>query len=373
MGHVPAEDAEVTRRLRAAGAVFLGKQNMHEIAFGGSSVVSHFGPVCNPWNPRHIAGGSSGGSAAAVAAGLCLGALGTDTGGSIREPAALCGVVGLKPTYGRVSVRGVMPLSPSLDHVGVLARTVTDAAILMQAIAGYDARDPQSANVPAGNFMAGLNAPPGPLRLGIPRSPFFDDLDGEVAAAIEKAIAVLEGVTAGVTELPLPAAPGAALLSAEAYAFHEASIAATPELFDPETLRRLRTGEKVSAAEWDRLHRELREARQSILAVFDRVDVLVTPTVPVPPPTIAELTDHPELLRPREMLLLRNTRPFNGWGLPAISLPCGFTSAGLPIGLQIAGPPWREDRVLALARAYEQATDWHRRSPEVRPTGIVSA
>jgi len=347
---VPGEDAEVVRRLRAAGAVLLGKQNMHEIAFGGSTVVSHFGPVRNPWDPRHIAGGSSGGSAAAVAAGLCLGAIGTDTGGSVREPPALCGVVGLKPTYGRVSVRGVMPLSPSLDHVGVIARTVADAGILFRAIADIedaDTRAPQT----------------GPLRLGIVRSPFFDDLDAEVGAGVEQAVALLAGMTAGVSEIPLAVRADATLLSAEAYTYHAASIAATPELFQPETLRRLRTGEKVSAADRDRLRRELSDARQAILAVFERVDLLLSPTVPVPPPTIAELIDHPEQLRPREIVLLRNTRPFNVWGLPAISVPCGFTRAGLPIGLQIAGPPGREDWIRALAAAYEQATEWHRRSP----------
>jgi aspartyl-tRNA(Asn)/glutamyl-tRNA(Gln) amidotransferase subunit A len=356
LDRVPTEDAEVVRRLRAAGAVLLGKQNMHEIAFGGSSVVSHFGPVRNPWDPRHIAGGSSGGSAAAVAAGLCLGAIGTDTGGSVREPPALCGVVGLKPTYGRVSVRGIMPLSPSLDHVGVIARTVADAGILFKAIADSaqdDARAPHT----------------GRLRIGIVRSPFFDDLDAEVAASVEQAMALLAGMAASVSEISVAVRADATLLSAEAYAYHAASIAATPALFQPETLRRLRTGEKLSAADQDRLRRELRQARQAILAVFERVDVLVSPTVPVPAPTIAELTDHPEMLRPREILLLRNTRPFNVWGLPAISLPCGFTSAGLPIGLQIAGPPGREDWVLALAGAYERATAWYRRSPEVVPPG----
>jgi len=355
---VATEDAEVVRRLRAAGAVLLGKQNMHEIAFGGSSLVSHFGPVRNPWDPQRIAGGSSGGSAAAVAAGLCLGAIGTDTGGSVREPAALCGVVGLKPTYGRVSVRGVMPLSPSLDHVGVIAGTVADAGILLEAIADLANDDAHGQK-------------PGRLRLGIARSPFFDDLDGEVAASVEQAIAPLEGMTAWVSDISVPVRADATLLAAEAYAYHAASIAATPDLFQPETLRRLHTGEKISAAGQDRLRRELGEARQAILAVFERIDLLVSPTVPVPPPTIAGLTEHPEMLRSREILLLRNTRPFNVWGLPAISLPCGFTSAGLPIGLQIAGPPGREDRVLALAHAYEQATDWHRRSPEVAPPANV--
>jgi len=364
LDRVPAEDAEVVRRLRAAGAVILGKQNMHEIAFGGSSVVSHFGPVRNPWDPQCIAGGSSGGSAAAVAAGLCLGAIGTDTGGSIREPPALCGVVGLKPTYGRVSMRGVMPLSVSLDHVGVITRSVADAGLLLDAIAEGTA---------AGTADDALPPQTGRLRLGIIRSPFFDDLDPEVAASVEQATALLDGMTAGISELPLTVRADATLLSAEAYEYHAAAIAATPELFQPETLRRLRTGEKLSPADQDRLRRELRQSRQAILALFDRVDLLVSPTVPIPAPRLADLIDHPEQLRPREMILLRNTRPFNVWGLPAISVPCGFTAADLPIGLQIAGPPGREDLVLALAGAYEQATEWHGRAPAPEPSSSESA
>src|SRR6266852_3554860 len=181
---IPAEDAEVVRRLREAGAVLLGKQNLHEFAYGGSSMISAFGEVRNAWNAEHVAGGSSGGPATSVAAGLGYGAIGTDTAGSVREPAALCGVVGLKPTYGRVSARGVIPLSISLDHVGPIARTVADVAVILQAIAGFDAKDKASVDVPVEDYVAGLHKNLKPLRIGVPRKFFFEDLDPEVASAM---------------------------------------------------------------------------------------------------------------------------------------------------------------------------------------------
>ena len=364
-GRVPSQDAEIVRRLKAAGAVFLGKQNLHEFAYGGSSVISLFGEVHNPWDPRHIAGGSSGGSAASVAAGLCFAAIGTDTAGSIREPAAICGVVGLKPTYGRVSCRGVIPLSWSLDHVGPITACVADAALMLQAIAGYDPHDQCSAQEPVGDYAAALSARAKSLRVGVPRAFFFDELDAEIAATVETALAVLQTRASTVREISLRVPTDRTLQMAESYAYHAEFVRQTPDLYQPETLRRIRSGEQVSPAEREESRRELQEIRKAICATFETVDVLVTPTVPCPPPTLAELKDNPELLRPRELLLLRNTRPFNVWGLPAISLPCGFTRAGLPIGLQIAGPPWREDLVITLAYAYEQATEWHKRMPDL--------
>lgn len=362
---IPSEDGEVVRRLKAAGAVFLGKQNLHEFAYGGSSLVSYFGAVHNPWEPQHIAGGSSGGSAAAVAAGLSYAAIGTDTAGSIREPAALCGVVGLKPTYGRVSARGVIPLSWSLDHVGPLTRTVTDSALLLQSLAGYDLADPHSANVPVQNYVEALKAPTRHLRVGVPRTFFYDDLHSEVTSAIDEALALLSHVTAETREVSLVVPADRTLQSAESYAYHASFVEKSPELYQPETLRRIQSGKNVSAEDRARLAAELQELRRRASQIFEAVDVLVTPTVPIPAPTVAELIDNPDLLRPRELLMLRNTRPFNVWGLPAISVPCGFTTEGLPIGLQIAGPPWEEQRVLALAHAYEQATDWHTRKPNL--------
>lgn len=358
---VPTEDAEVVRRLRQAGAVLIGKNNLHEFAYGGSSLISHFGEAHNPWDQGRITGGSSGGSAAAVVAGLAYAAIGTDTAGSIREPAALCGCVGIKPTYGRVSSRGVIPLSTSLDHVGPLAATVTDAAIVLQAMAGFDAADITSADVPVIDYVAALRESAQSLRVGVPRVYFYDDLDAEVGSAMEHALRGIESLGAQMMEVHTEVPTDRRLQAAESYAYHAQRVAKTPELYQAETLRRIRTGEKVSAAEYIERWRELEEARRSIRELFAAVDLLVMPTTPIPAPAISDLRTDPDALRPAELKLLRNTRPFNVWGLPAISVPCGFTQGGLPIGLQIAGPHWREDLVLRLAYAYEQATAWHKR------------
>jgi aspartyl-tRNA(Asn)/glutamyl-tRNA(Gln) amidotransferase subunit A len=347
---IPEKDAEVARRLLQAGAILLGKQNLHEFAYGGSSVVSYYGPVRNPWDPACIAGGSSGGSAAAVAAGLCYGAIGTDTAGSVREPAALCGTVGLKATYGRVSASGVIPLSPSLDHVGPIARTVADAGILFAA----------SADPGPGRFEI-----PGErtLRIGIPRNFFYDELDPEVAGAVEEALQVMKALTASAREVDLLVDTDRTLQAAEAWAVHAQSVTSSPHLYQDETLRRLYPGKDVSQPQIVEQRRQLERARVEIGSWFNDVDLLITPTTPVPAPALAELQANPQNLRPREILLLRNTRPFNVWGLPAISVPCGFTQAGLPIGLQIAGAHGQEAKVLQLAGAYEAATEWHRRHP----------
>jgi aspartyl-tRNA(Asn)/glutamyl-tRNA(Gln) amidotransferase subunit A len=358
---VPIEDAEVVRRMRSAGAVILGKNNLHEFAYGGSSLISHFGEVHNPWDRGRITGGSSGGSAAAVVAGMGYAAIGTDTAGSVREPAALCGCVGLKATYGRVPSRGVIPLSLSLDHVGPLARSVADVAIVLQAIAGFDAADITTAEIPVADYLSGMKESPARLRVGVPRDYFFDDLDVEVASAMNHALDAIRTIAAEVKEVRLDVPTDRTLQKAESYANHAESVAKNPELYDPETVRRIRSGENVSAVEYIEQRRELEAARRRIRSIFSDVDVLVTPTTPMPAPAIAGLKASPEALRPAELRLLRNTRPFNVWGLPAISVPCGFTQSGLPIGLQIAGPPWREDMVLQLAYAYEQRTAWHKR------------
>jgi aspartyl-tRNA(Asn)/glutamyl-tRNA(Gln) amidotransferase subunit A len=378
---VPTDDAEVVRRLRQAGAIILGKNNLHEFAYGGSSLVSFFGDVHNPWNTAHIAGGSSGGSAAAVAAGLCYAAIGTDTAGSIREPAALCGCVGLKPAYGRVSARGVIPLSWSLDHVGPLATTVADAALVLQAIAGYDPLDPGSADVPVSDYVSALRekTETKALRIGVPRAYFYDNLDDEVRAAVEQALdmigtcgdnrprlsgrAKLDPLVTKMQDVNIEILTDRVVQNTESYAVHAESIARSPELYQPETLRRIRNGEKISAAEYIQRRRELDHARRCAKDIFAEVDLLITPTMPIPAPAIADLKKDPEAMRPAELVLLRNTRPFNVWGLPAISVPCGLTKSGLHIGLQIAGPPWREDLVLRLAHAYEQATEWHKQRP----------
>ncbi|MFY9682762.1 MAG: amidase [Candidatus Sulfotelmatobacter sp.] len=362
---IPAEDAGVVLRLRRAGAVILGKNNLHEFAYGGSSLVSFFGDVHNPWGAEHIAGGSSGGSAAAVAAGLCYAAIGTDTAGSIREPAALCGCVGIKPTYGRVSARGVIPLSWSLDHVGPLAATVGDAAVVLQAIAGYDKRDVGSADIAVSDYVSALRDGAKGLRIGIPRAHFYEALDGEVAAAVEEALGVIGGLVGEIRDVEIEIPADRAAQNAEAYAYHAQNVAQTPELYQPETVRRILWGADISAVEYIQQRRELDVARRYIQNIFADVDLLVTPTTPIPAPAIADLRKDTDALRPAELRLLRNTRPFNVWGLPAVSLPCGFTKGGLPIGLQIAGPQWREDLVLRLAQTYESATAWHKRHPAV--------
>jgi len=270
--------------------------------------------------------------------------------------------VGLKATYGRVSARGVIPLSASLDHVGPLAATVADAAIVLQAIAGYDVGDITSADVPVADYGSATMESAKGLRIGVPREYFFDDLDAEVASAMEHALRGMQSLGAELREVKLEVPTDRRLQAAESYAYHAKNVAGRSELYQPETLRRIGSGEKVSATEYIQRLRELGEARRSIRAVFSEVDVLVTPTMPMPAPAIADLRANPEALRPAELKLLRNTRPFNVWGLPAISVPCGFTESGMPIGLQIAGDHWREDMVLRLAQAYEQATAWHKRT-----------
>ncbi|HWF93108.1 MAG TPA: amidase [Terriglobales bacterium] len=347
---VASEDAEVVRHLKIAGAVFLGKQNLHEFAYGGSSMISAYGPVRNPWNLEHIAGGSSGGSAASVAAGLCYAAVGTDTAGSVREPAALCGVVGLKPTFDLVSTRGIFPLSKSYDHAGPITRTVADAAIVLDAIVGRNGKP--------NHFVSALNEPlPAGLRLGVARSFFFEDVDPEVLSTIEEALKVL-GSLGEVREIELAEVPvDRTLQAAESYDTHAESASKTPELYQPETLRRILNGANTNPEELAKHREELTRQRREIAGVFKSVDFLISPTVPIPAPSISKLQKEPEQLRPVEILLLRNTRPFNVWGLPAISVPCGFTKSGLPIGLQIAGPHNAEVSVLQLAHTYEQRTE----------------
>lgn len=361
---VPAEDAEVVRRLKASGAVLLGKLNMHEFAYGGSSVISYFGPVRNPWALDHIAGGSSAGSAAAMAAELCYGALGSDTGGSIRQPSAYCGTAGIKPTYGRVSTRGVIPLSWLYDHVGPMTRTVTDAARMLQVLAGYDPEDTNSTETAVPDYSAAMHEKK-PVRVGVPRKVFYESLHPEIESAMNAALAVTAKLAVSQQEVEIPASNDTTILRAEAYAYHFENIKKSPELYQPETLRRIRSAEDVNMVTYVQARRQVDQFRRAIHKTFETVDLLITPTTPVPPFIIAELLADVDNLRTREILSLRNTRPFNILGLPTISVPCGFTSAGLPIGMQITGPPWAEGAVLRLAYAYEQATDWHKRRPNL--------
>jgi aspartyl-tRNA(Asn)/glutamyl-tRNA(Gln) amidotransferase subunit A len=357
---VPAEDAEVVRRLRDAGAVMLGKLNLHEMAYGASGVIGHFPITRNPRNPAHICGGSSSGSAAAVAAGMCYAALGSDTSGSIRIPAALCGIVGFMPSYGLVSLRGVLPLSWSYDHVGPMTRSVRDAAVVLQAIAGHDSADITSIAFPGADtdYIAAVDgaAAGRKARIGVARSHFFDDLDPEIAAAVERALGVLAGLGAAMRDVAVAVDDDRTVFRAESYAYHRPWLDKAPERYQPETLRRIRTGEVVTAAEYiEKLH-ELQRMRRAAPALFADVDLIVTPTAAIPAPSIAELAAKPDDLRPRELVLMRTTRMFDVLGTPGISVPIGTTVAGLPIGLQIIGAPGADAAVLRLAAAYEAAT-----------------
>jgi aspartyl-tRNA(Asn)/glutamyl-tRNA(Gln) amidotransferase subunit A len=351
---VPEEDAEVVSRLKGAGAVLLGKANLHECAFGGTSVPSHFGAVHNPWDPNRIAGGSSGGSAAAVAAGLCFGALGTDTAASIRHPAAYCGVVGLKATFGRVSTRGVMPLSWSLDHVGPICRCVSDAAALLEGIAEDD---PQTEPV---------NIETAGLRIGVVRHPYFDQLDGDIEAAVNAAIEVLRTITSGVRDAELPYSNILLTIAgAEAYAYHLPYFSKTPELYQPMTRERLQQAASIPASDYINARREMDQLRLNADSAFAEVDLLITPTTAIAPISIEAGAVDPPLPPDGTPIEFRNTHMFDVLGLPAISVPCGFTHDGMPIGLQIAGPRFGEARVLALAQAYERVTEWHTRRPPI--------
>src|SRR5712671_5325321 len=361
---IPAQDAEIVRRLKGAGAVLLGKLNMHEFAYGGSSVISYYGPVHNPWSLDYMAGGSSSGSAVAMTAGLCYGAVGSDTGGSIRQPSAYCGTVGLKPTYGRVSTRGVIPLSWLYDHVGPMTRSVADAAAMLQVLAGYDPEDANSADEPVPDYTAALRQN-GSLRIGVPRAYFYEGLHPDIESAMNAALTVIGKIASSVRDIEMPASNDTTILRAEAYAYHAENVKKSPELYQPETLKRIRAGEDVTTATYIQARRQVDQYRHTIRKVFETVDLLITPTTPVPPFTISELLADMDNLRTKEILSLRNTRPFNILGLPSISVPCGFTRAGLPIGIQISGAPWAETNVLRLAHAYEQQTDWHRKRPGV--------
>jgi aspartyl-tRNA(Asn)/glutamyl-tRNA(Gln) amidotransferase subunit A len=364
---VPDHDATTAVKLRDAGTVLLGKLGMHEFAFGGPSLDAPFPAVRNPWNPAHIPGGSSSGSGAALAAGLCYGALGSDTGGSIRTPSSHCGIVGIKPTYGRVSRSGVIPLSWSLDHAGPMARSVEDCAILLQAIAGYDPKDPASADIPVPNFQASLKDGIKGLRVGVPRVGWFDENLGvapETEAIFNEALKTLINLGASITEIdskPFSAARKAnqTILIAEAYAYHEKTFQETPIKFGTSVRRRMLEGAFLSAADYIAAQRARAVINKQIRANFARVDVFAVPSAARPPEAFEKMNPNEQNLRPSF------TNPFNLTGLPAISVPCGFTPGNLPAGLQVAAPPFEETRAFRVARAYEQATEWHNQRPPV--------
>lgn len=368
---VSPHDATVTARLRAAGSILVGKNNLHEFAMGSTTNNPHFGTCHNPWNLEHIPGGSSGGSGAAVAAGLCLGAVGSDTGGSVRGPACQCGIVGLKPTYGLISRHGMFPLSWSLDHAGPLARTVMDTALLLGAIAGHDPRDPSSANVAIPDYAAGLPAGVRGLRVGVPREYFFERSTEEVERMVREAIAVLERLGATIAEVSVPhieaAAPaGMTIISVEAAEIHAEWLRTRPEDYGADVRPRLQMGAFFRATDYARAQRIRSLIQREFREVMSRVDVFVSPNNPVPPPRI----DQPMVpVRGKEVwvmsLMPSLTIPHNLTGYPALTVPCGFAASGVPVGLQIVGRPFEEVTVFRAAHAYEQATEWHRRRPAI--------
>ncbi len=366
---VPTEDAPVVTRLKSAGAIFIGKTNLHEFAFGGTSATSYYGPVRNPWALERNPGGSSGGSAAAVATDLCFGALGTDTGGSIRTPASYCSTVGLKPTYGLVPIRGIVPLTLSLDHCGPLTKTVEDAALILNVLAGYDRLDITSVEHAKEDYALAIKQPIAGLRLGIPRAPFFDMVDADVASAVDEAIGVLAKITKSMKDVTLPST-GNLSLNAETYAYHEEYFTHGAGRYQIPTRRSLQNGGNAKAADYVRSLWKLELIRRTIDDAFSDFDLVVLPTRRHTPRTVDASIKREESDKPRNPEL-ENTGQFDVYGIPAISVPCGFTAAGLPVGLMIAGPRFSEGRVLALANAYERATEWHKRKPPIKPDTVV--
>jgi aspartyl-tRNA(Asn)/glutamyl-tRNA(Gln) amidotransferase subunit A len=366
---IPGEDAEVTRRLYKAGAIIVGKLNLHEFAAGGTGHVSAFGTTHNPWDLDRVTGGSSSGSGGAVAGRLCFGALGTDTGGSIRIPSSWCGITGLKPTYGLVSIRGIVPLIYSLDHCGPMTRTAEDAAIVLTAIAGYDPMDPASVEHPAEDYVAAMAQPTSAFRLGAPQE-FYVGLDPEVQTAMSIATELLTALTSGVvSQSSLPPCGDFMHFLAETHCFHEKHLEDCSDLFQADTHQFLTRFPPPTAAEYIRARDRLIELRRSIDRAFDGIDLIILPTGRILPFTIAESLESSARaaqnagIAPQQWVTIANTYQFNMYGLPALSLPCGFSASGLPIGMTIAGPRFAEGKILALAAAYQKVTSWHRRRP----------
>lgn len=362
---IPQKDAEVTRRLMQAGAVIIGKTNLHEFAAGGTNATSYFGAVRNPWALDRNPGGSSGGSGAAVAAGMCFGALGTDTGGSIRTPASWCGITGLKPTYGLVSIRGIIPLTLTLDHCGPMTRSAEDAALMLNALAGYDRLDVASVQHEPEDYAAASRQPVRGFRLGIPRTPFFDHLDEDIARRMDEAIQILNKLAAGTKEMTLPPTSGGFNLPGEMYAWHEENVKGGSGRYMLPLRRSIEQGSKALAYQYVQNRWRLELLRRTIDDSFRDVDLVVLPTRRRSPRTIDAARKLEESDKPRNPML-ENTAQFNLYGIPAISIPCGFTAAGLPVGLMIAGPRFSEGRVLALARAFQQETNFHRQRPPLQ-------
>lgn len=351
-GRTPSRDADVVRQLKAAGAVLLGKHNLHEFALGTTSAISAAGAVHNPWDLERISGGSSGGTAAAVAANLGYGGVATDTGGSIRIPSACCGVVGFKPSYGIISTAGVIPVSQSFDHVGPICRSATDAALMFRAMTNHAVAAAVDAHSPVSISQLRIGVCPPPCTM------CEAQVDDEVMAAVDDAVEVLRTLVAQVRPYEI-AEPTAlwALLDAETAAFHARYLASAPDRYDARTLADLRALAVVAPAEQQRMRAALAQHRASMQSALRDVDILVMPTVPGLPPTLIDAVE--------PFALASCTGVFNSGGLPAISIPCGLSSSGLPIGLQIAGRPLADAQVLALAQRYQELTHWHQQRPRI--------
>jgi aspartyl-tRNA(Asn)/glutamyl-tRNA(Gln) amidotransferase subunit A len=358
---IPKQNAEAVDRLLGSGCILLGKTNLHEFAYGATNVNPHYGPVRNPWNLAHISGGSSGGSAASVVSTQAIASLGTDTGGSIRIPAAACGCVGFKPTYGRISLSGVIPLAPSLDHAGPLSRCVLDAALMFETIAGRNPWAPYSGKTALTEIKKG----PRGLKIGVPKQYFFSRLQPDIRRAASAALVVFEQLGAEICEvnlkgMELTGSLAADITAGEAYPYHADWLAQKPELYGEDLRSRLEQSAGMSAFTYIQAQRKRREYAEMMERVLDSVHLLLTPTLPVTAPRIdqkqVQLGNRREDVR---IALLSFTRPANLSGLPAISLPCGFSSEGLPIGIQLIGRRFDELTILRAAYGYENSTSWH--------------
>ncbi len=372
--HVPEEDAEVVRRCREAGAIIIGKENLEEFAAGATSNNPHYGAVHNPWGLDHIPGGSSGGGAANVAAGVTFASLGTDLGGSVRLPGTFCGVVGLKQSFGRVSQRGLLVTSFNGDHIGPMTRSVADSALVLQVLAGNDPLDPSTVPVPVPDYSAGLGRGLSGLKMGVPSNHYFDLLDGEVEATVRKSIAALEELGAELQEVSLPSMEyfGALRISAMADAIvtHEPFLKSNREDYGPDVLYRTLPGQFVLGRDYSKSLKVQRLIQEEYAQVMQQVDFLITPTAPVPAPRIdakyitMDGVEH-RVRGPGSSLISRNTSPLNATGLPAITVPCGVTQIGLPIGVQFITGPFEEGLLFQVADCYEKVSPSQGLSPNV--------
>ncbi|MFQ5998421.1 MAG: amidase, partial [Candidatus Bathyarchaeia archaeon] len=364
-------DSTAVERLKQAGAILIGKMNLHEFAYGASTEESHFGPCHNPWNTEFISGGSSGGSGASVAASICYGALGTDTGGSIRIPAAFCGIVGFKATYGRVSRHGVIPVSWSLDHIGPMTRTVEDAALMLDAIAGHDSKDPTTSKRPVTRYSDSPPVDMSKMRAGVLRKYMDECISEESQKAVQKAIDALEGMGVKVEDLSIPNIEDTAvvtniLMACEATTYHEDWLKTRPNDYSPTILTRLQVGYFYTATQYIKALKLRAWFRREFARAFKKVDVVLSPTCPITPFKIGQETIDVKGVKtdPRAFLAMY-TRIYDLTGLPAVTLPCGFTTDGLPIGFQIAGKPFDESTLFGVANAYENSQPWKDRHPNI--------